>query len=154
MTTPNSSSGDITDCKIITTRVFSYPRDLMFKAWADPAHLKNWWGPKGFTNTFQTFDLRPGGMWTFIMHGPDGTDYDNKVIFEEITEPSRIVMRHLDPNHEFQVTATFEESGTSQTRLTFRMFFDDAAECQKVKSFVIEANEQNLDRLEAELTTM
>lgn len=149
--TPDDS---VIDCEIITSRVFGYPRELMFKAWTDPAHLKNWWGPKGFKNTFEMFDLRPGGMWTFTMHGPDGTDYANKVIFEEITEPSRIVMRHLDPQHEFQVTATLEEAGKGKTQLTFRMLFDDAGECQKVKTFVVEANEQNFDRLEAELAAM
>lgn len=154
MTPKKASTGAVADREIITTRVFAYPRELMFKAWTDPSHLKNWWGPKGFRNTFKTFDLRPGGAWEFIMHGPDGTDYDNKVIFEEITEPSRIVMRHLDPQHEFQVTATFEEMKASQTRLTFRMLFIDAAECQRIKAFVTEANEQNFDRLEAELATM
>ena len=73
-----SSAEALSDREIVTTRVFDAPRELVFKAWTDPDHLAKWWGPKGFTNTFQEFDMRPGGVWRFIMHGPDGVDYKNK----------------------------------------------------------------------------
>ena len=59
------------DCEIVSIRNFTYSREQVFNAWTDPNRLKNWWGPKGFTNTFHEFDLRPGGKWSFIMHGPD-----------------------------------------------------------------------------------
>ncbi len=137
------------DREIVTTRVLAWPREHVFRAWTEPEHLARWWGPKGFTNTFQEFDPRPGGRWQFVMHGPNGADYPNQSVFVEIVKPERIVFDHLS-GPAFQVTATFaEEAG--KTRLTFRMLFETAAECDKVKGFAVGANEENLDRLEAEL---
>lgn len=135
------------DNELVTARILNAPRELVFKAWTMPEHLAQWWGPKGFTNTFQEFDLRPGGTWQFIMHGPNGTDYQNKSVFVEIVKPERIVIQHVS-GPRFQVTATFEDVN-GKTRLTFRQLFETAAEFDKVKSFAPEANEQNLDRLEA-----
>ena len=65
---------------IIGTRVFDAPRELVFSAFTDPKHLAEWWGPNGFTTTTHAFDLRPGGKWRFVMHGPDGRDYQNLII--------------------------------------------------------------------------
>ena len=78
---------------IIGMREFDAPRDLVFAAWTDPKHLAQWWGPNGFTTTTMSFDLRSGGIWRFVMHGPDGRDYQNRITFEEIVppEPSSIV---------------------------------------------------------------
>ena len=67
---------------IVTTRLVDAPRDLVFEAWSDVEHLKHWWGPNGFTTTTSEFDFRPGGVWRFVMHGPDGTDYPNLIVFE------------------------------------------------------------------------
>ena len=140
------------DREIITTRVLAWPRERVFRAWTEPEHLARWWGPKGFTNTFPEFDPRPGGRWQFVMHGPNGADYPNHSVFVEIVKPERIVFDHLS-GPAFQVTATFaEEAG--KTRLTFRMLFETAVECDKVKGFAVGANEENLDRLEAELARM
>ena len=140
------------DREIISTRVLAWPRERVFRAWTDPQHLARWWGPKGFTNTFQEFDPRPGGRWQFVMHGPNGADYPNQSVFVEIVTPERIVFDHLS-GPAFQVTATFAEEA-DKTRLTFRMRFDTAAECDKVKGFAVGANEENFDRLEAELARM
>lgn len=140
------------DHEIVSTRVFNAPRELVFKAWTDPNHLAQWWGPKGFKNTFHEFNLKPGGDWRFVMHGPDGVDYPNHSVFIEIVSPERIVFDHLS-DHKFRVTATFTEQA-SKTQVTFRMHFESATECAKVKKFVIEANEQNLDRLESQLIKM
>ncbi len=138
--------------EIVTTRVIDFPRELIFKAWTDPNHLANWWGPSGFTNTFEEFDLKPGGHWRFVMHGPDGTDYPNHSVFVEIKSPERIVFDHISgPN--FQVSAIFEKQN-DKTKLTFRMFFESVEECDQVKKYAVDANEQNLDRLEAELAKM
>src|SRR3974377_1424041 len=79
---------------IVGTRVFHAPRDLVFSAWTDPKHLAQWGGPNGFTTTTYSFDMRPGGVWRFVMHGPDGRDYQNRITFEEIVRPERIVYRH------------------------------------------------------------
>src|SRR2546427_2533008 len=135
--------------EIVSTRVVGAARELVFKALTDPDHLVHWWGPKGFTNTFQDFDMRPGGIWRFVMHGPDGVDYKNKSVFVEVVKPERIVFQHVS-GPQFQVTATFAEQA-GKTRLTFQMLFEIAAECDKVKVYAVEANNQNLDRLEAEL---
>lgn len=141
------------DREIVSTRVFNAPRKLVWKAWTDPKHLAQWWGPKGFTNTFHEFDLRSGGVWRFVMHSPDGTDYPNRSVFVEIVKPERIVFDHLKPMHKFQVIATFAEQA-GKTKLPFRMVFKSAAECDKVKVYAVEANEQNFDRLEAQLAKM
>nr|WP_277814247.1 SRPBCC family protein [Bacillus wiedmannii] len=129
------------------------PREIMFKAFSDPNHLGKWWGPNGFTNTFHEFDMRPNGIWRFIMHGPNGVDYENKSIFSEIIEPEKIVIHHLGPIHEFLLTITFVEK-EGKTELIWQMLHKSVKECEKVRSFCYEANEQNFDRLEAELTKM
>src|SRR5262245_39921619 len=83
------------DREIVSARTFALPRDVGFAAWTGPARLARCWGPKGFTNTFEKFDLWPGGVWRFVMHGPDGTDYRNESVFVEIVPPERIVFDHV-----------------------------------------------------------
>jgi uncharacterized protein YndB with AHSA1/START domain len=136
------------DREIINQRVFNVPREVLFNAWADPALLAQWWGPKGFTNTFHEFDFKPEGTWKYTMHGPNGADFLNTSVFKEIVKPERIVFLHLLPVHEFLLTATFEDVG-GKTKLTFRQLFNTVEECQGIKKFILEANEQNLDRLES-----
>jgi uncharacterized protein YndB with AHSA1/START domain len=140
------------DREIVSTRLIDSPRELIWRAWTEPDQLTHWWGPKGFTSTFQEFDPQPGGAWRFVLHGPDGKDYKNEIVYRELVKPERIVFEHLSAPR-FQVTATFAEAG-SQTRITFRMLFKTAAECDKVKTYAVEANEQNFDRLEAQLAKM
>ncbi|MDB5085385.1 MAG: activator of Hsp90 ATPase 1 family protein [Bacilli bacterium] len=151
----NPSNGITTkvgENELVTTRIFDAPRELVFEVWTKPEHLAQWWGPKGFTNTFQEFDFRPGGTWQFIMHGPDGVDYDNKSIFVEIVQPERIVFQNLS-GPKFQVTATFEDFN-GKTRLNFHMLFDTAAEFDNVKTYAVEGNQQTFERLEAYVTKM
>jgi uncharacterized glyoxalase superfamily protein PhnB/uncharacterized protein YndB with AHSA1/START domain len=139
----------IVNRQIVSSRVIQAPRELVFSAFTDPAVLAQWWGPKGFTNTFETFDLRPGGQWKFIMHGPNGKEYPNLSEFVEIMEPERIVFNHIvDPL--FQMTIGFEEVENG-TCFSFQMLFETEEEYEKVKAYVPQANEQNFDRLEAVL---
>ncbi len=141
------------DCEIRSTRIVNYSRELVYTAWTDPDHLKNWWGPAGFTNTFNEFDLRIGGKWSFIMHGPDKGNYPNEVEFIEIDKPALIAWkRHSKPI--FQVVAAFEEVAADKTKIIFRMLFTSADECNKVKKFAVDKNEENFDRLEVELAKM
>ena len=141
------------DCEIVSSRVVRAPVELVFKAWTDPDHLKNWWGPAGFTNTFHEYDLRPGGMWRFVMHGPDKGNYVNECEFVKIEKPYLVAWkRHSKPL--FKVAATFEEVVEGQTKVLFRMVFDTTEECDKLKKFVIDKNEGNFDKLEVELTKM
>ena len=138
--------------ELVSTRAVAATRERVFQAFADPAHLVRWWGPKGFTNTFHEFDLRSGGAWRFIMHGPDGASYQNESVFVEVVHPERIVLQHLS-RPQFQLTIALAEH-ESKTRITWRMLFESASECDRIKRFAVEANEQNLDRLEAELARM
>lgn len=108
---------------IIGSRVFDAPRALVFSAFTDPKRLAHWWGPNGFTTTTHSFDFRPGGIWRFVMHGPDGRDYQNRITYEEIAPPERIVYRHdggedVEPV-QFSQTLTFQDLGGGRTRLTW-----------------------------------
>jgi uncharacterized protein YndB with AHSA1/START domain len=141
------------ECEIVTTRTFNAPRQLVYKAWTDPAHLKVWWGPKGFTNTFNIFDLRVGGRWSFVMHGPAKGNYVNEVTFTAIREPELLVWdRQSKPI--FQVEVNFEEVSEKVTRVTFKQKFATPEECEKLRKFVPEKNEENMDRLEEQLKRM
>ena len=120
---------------IVGTREFAAPRALVFSAWTDPKHLAQWWGPFGFTTTTFSFDFRPGDVWRFVMHGPDDRDYQNRVTFEEIVSPQRIVYRHgggddVEPV-QFRQTVIFEDVG-GHTRITWRGEFQSAAERDRV----------------------
>jgi uncharacterized protein YndB with AHSA1/START domain len=134
------------DIGIVSTRIFAVPRDLLFEMFSNPDHLVHWWGPNGFTNSFHEFDLRPGGAWRFVMHGPDGTEYQMAKDFLEVVKPERIVLLHLQEGHNFQMTMTFEDT-PGGSRLTWRMLFEDPEENTRLRGVISEANEQNFDRL-------
>ena len=140
--------------EILATRTFDAPRDLVFKMWTDPKHIAQWWGPKGFTTTIYEMDVKPGGVWRFVMHGPDGVDYQNKVVYLEIVKPERIVYSHVS-GPQFQMTVTFAEDG-DKTRLTARMLFESPSQRDKVaKEFgAIEGLKQTLECLEQHLATI
>lgn len=141
------------DCEIVSSRIVNAPRDLVYAAWTDPEHLKNWWGPTGFTNTFKEYDLRPGGMWIFIMHGPEKGNYPNECEFIKIDKPNLIAWQRISKPI-FQVVATFEDVSAGKTKIVFKMLFNSAAECNKIKKFAVVKNEENFDRLESELIKM
>jgi len=151
-----SSTTRITDREILLTRVFDAPRELVFNAWIDPNHIAQWFGPDGFTTTILGMDVRPGGVWRFIMHGPDGVDYPNKIVYVEIVKPERLVYNHfaedVDEPGQFHVTMTFAEQA-GRTVLSMQMLFETAAERDRVvKEYgAIEGGEQTLDRLAAYL---
>ncbi|MDQ0859854.1 SRPBCC domain-containing protein [Bacillus sp. V2I10] len=91
----NKIATQVSEREIVITRVFDAPRDLVFDAWTKEEHLSKWWGPRGFTTTFQKFDMKPGGTWQFIMHGPDGFDYPNTNVFVEVVKPERSFLPHI-----------------------------------------------------------
>ena len=144
-----NAKSEMTDREMIASRLVSAPRALVWRLWTDPHHVAQWWGPNGFTNTIHEMDFRPGGRWSLIMHGPDGTDYPNEWIFAEIVEPERIVMDHAShPKFRFSVTFT-EEKG--KTLVSVRMVFDDPKILSDVvqKHGAFEGLKQNLERMEA-----
>ncbi|MCC4118705.1 SRPBCC family protein [Aromatoleum toluclasticum] len=146
---PASGIDSAADRAFVHARLIDAPRERVFRAFSDPAHLARWWGPKGFSNTFQAFDFRPGGRWQFIMHGPDGRNYPNESVFVEVVAPERIVVEHV-VGHHFELTITLTAQG-ERTLVGWRQVFDTAAERQRIADFVTEANEQNLDRLATEV---
>lgn len=138
---------------LVTTRQLPRSQEQIWVAICDPAALAAWWGPNGFTNTFHEFDFRPGGVWKFTMHGPDGAAYAMDHRFVEIVAPERIVIRHLQSGHDFTLTITLAGQG-GRTALGWRLAFDDPAEAERVRAIVVPANEQNIDRLAAHLSGM
>lgn len=141
------------DHEIVASRIVNAPIELAYTAWTNPNHLKKWWGPNGFTNTFHEFDFRVGGKWIFTMHGPEKGNYENKCEFTQIEKQRLIVWkRHSKPL--FQVMVTFEEVSANETKIVFHQIFDTAAECNKIKPHVVDKNEENFDRLEKELAKM
>lgn len=141
------------DSEIVSSRIFNFSREFVFRAWSEAEHLKNWWGPAGFTNTFNEFDFRVGGKWSFIMHGPDKGDYPNECEFIKLERPEIIAWKRYSKPY-FQVLAIFEEVSDDQTKVVFKMLFNTADECRKIKAFAADKNEENFDRLEDELMKM
>lgn len=121
----------------------------MFQAIADPLRLARWWGPEGFTNSFQTFEFREGGAWLFTMHGPDGTDYPNQSEFLEILPNARVRIRHVNLPH-FELTITLKPFPAG-TLLTWVGVFENREFAEQARAFLETANEQNLDRLAREV---
>jgi uncharacterized protein YndB with AHSA1/START domain len=154
MAAKDGAAAEAGEREIVITRVFDAPRELVFQMWTDPEHVAKWWGPKGFTSTIYEMDVKEGGVWRFVMHGPDGTDYKNLVIYDEIVKPERLVYSHVS-GPRFQMTVTFAERG-GKTELTARMIFESAAERARViKEFgALEGLSQTIGRLAEYLTEM
>jgi uncharacterized protein YndB with AHSA1/START domain len=150
---PNS---DTTDREITVSRVFDAPRELVWQAMTNPQHVVKWWGPHGFTMTIEVMNVKPGGIWKHVMHGPDGTDYPNKSIFTDVVEPERIVYTHAGgkkgaPGANFVATWTFDVVEPGKTRLTMRSVFmstEDRDTIVKVYG-AIEGGKQTMERLAA-----
>jgi uncharacterized protein YndB with AHSA1/START domain len=134
------------DRDIVSARTFDFPRERVFEAFVDPSRLARWWGPAGFTNSFHEFDPRPGGRWRFTMHGPGGLEVPNESVFVEVSRPERIVLRHVSAEHPYELSMTFAEVG-ARTRVTWRMRHETAADCERVRPYVVAGNEENFDRL-------
>jgi uncharacterized protein YndB with AHSA1/START domain len=154
----SNSTEETADRVIIITRLFDAPPELLFKAWTDPRHMPRWWGPTGFTTTIHEADLRPGGVWRFTMHGPDGVNYPNRMVFEESIKPERLVYSQGGKEGapaDFHVTVTFIPEGT-KTRLTMRSVFPTLAARDFVvkKYHAVEGGNQTLDRLTEHVKTM
>ncbi len=136
--------------EIMSSRDLPFPREAVFAAIADPTRLAQWWGPAGFTNTFDQFDFRPGGDWKFVMHGPNGVDYPNHSVFSVITPPERVEFEHVSAP-KFRMTMTLAELPKQRTRLVWRMKFATAELRDQIFKIAGSANEENFDRLTKEL---
>jgi uncharacterized protein YndB with AHSA1/START domain len=142
------------DRELRITRLLDAPIGLVWEAWTNPEHIANWWGPDGFTTTISKMDLRPGGEWDLVMHGPDGTDYINKSIFREVVPQKKIVYEHVT-GPKFVATIVFEQRG-DQTCATWHMLFETVEEfIRTVKTFKADQGlKQNVEKLSIYLTGM
>ena len=132
-----------------TERLISATPHAIFAAFENPEKLAKWWGPKGFTNTFEVFEFKVGGRWVFVMHGPTGTNYPNECVFREIQPDDKIVIDHV-VNPLFTLTVKLTPRG-AQTHLTWDQEFESSQVAEQLRPICDPANEQNLDRLQAVL---
>ena len=143
------------DREMVFTRTVDAPRDLVWKAWTEPKIVAIWWGPQGFTNTIHEMDVKPGGIWRLTMHGPDGTDYPNRIEYIEVVKPSRMVYHHGDDANPqmFHVTTDFiEENG--RTKIVKRMLFRTTEECEATKGFAVVGYDSSMSRFDELLAKM
>ncbi len=127
--------------EIVLTRIFDAPRDLVWKAWTDPSHVAEWWGPRGFETRVTELDLRPGGRWRYVMVGPDGAEYPVTGMFREVVPKERFVTSDefdegfappggMDLPRGIVLTCLFEDSGP-KTKLTLRILHASAEDRRK-----------------------
>jgi len=135
------------------SRLLNAPPALVWEVWTQPEHLTKWWGPIGFSTTTHEINVKPGGVWRFKMHGPDGRDYPNKIVFIEVVKPELLIYKHTGEEEtediRFHVTVNFEKQG-NKTKLTMRSLFETPEELERVvKEFgAKEGMKQTVDRLE------
>ncbi len=133
-----------------TSREIAAPPSSVFAAFEDSARLQIWWGPAGFTNTFKTCEFKSGGKWSFVMHGPNGRDYPNESVFRDIEPSKRIVIQHVSKPR-YLLTVTLDPTDNGGTFVRWDQEFENAKVASGIKHIVVPANEQNLDRLSAEV---
>lgn len=133
------------DRTLRTSRTLPFSAKEIYRAFASADLLASWWGPEGFSNTFEIFDFTAGGRWKFVMHGPGGENYLNESFFEELVPDSKIVIHHdCSPNFKLTVELT---PGSEGAFLTWEQVFEDAETAQAVKQRAGSVNEQNIDKL-------
>ncbi len=150
------SAADPAERTIVVSRLIDAPRELVFEAFTQVDHLARWWGPDGFTTTTRAFEFRAGGVWEFVMHGPDGVDYPEWISWTEITPPERITLLHGEHEGDpkaFESVFEFASEG-AKTRIELRTVFrtkeqrDEAAD----KFRAVEGGQQTLGNLAAYVT--
>lgn len=139
--------------EIISSRVLKYSLENVYYAFENPDLLKKWWGPKGFTNTFHEFELRPEGTWKLTMHGPEKGNYENESVFIEVEKNKRVAWKRVSQPL-FNMVIEFEKIDINSSKITFQMIFNSVEECDKIRRFAIPSNEENFDRLEKILLSL
>jgi uncharacterized protein YndB with AHSA1/START domain len=132
-----------------TSREIEAAPEHVFAAFSNPERLARWWGPAGFTNTFTVCEFTEGGQWSYVMHGPDRGNYRNESVFAEIDAPRRVVIEHLSAP-KYRLTVNLDDSATG-TIVSWTQEFESADMARRVAHVVVPANEENLDRLAAEV---
>ncbi|MGZ3691904.1 MAG: SRPBCC domain-containing protein [Pseudobdellovibrio sp.] len=132
MATKNKSN------EIKITRIYDAPVKAVWDAWTDPEQVGQWWGPRGFTLTTKSKDVRTGGSWIYTMHGPDGVDWPNHTVFLEVDKYKRLVYDHGANEHQgplFRVTVLFSEAN-GKTKMDMTMALPTVEEAEKTKKFI------------------
>src|SRR6201989_3291489 len=146
------------DREIVISRVIDAPRELVFEAFTEVRHLAQWWGPGGFSSTTRSFEFRAGGAWDFVMHGPDGTDYQEWITWTEIVPPERIALVHGESRGDrnaFESVLTFAPEGAA-TRIEMHTVFPTKELRDEVveKYHAIEGGQETLNNLAAYVTEL
>ena len=146
---------DTTDREISDVRIVNASRELLWKIWTEPEHIIQWWGPEGFSNTTEKMEVRSGGEWNHVMHGPDGRDYINRIVYVDVVKPERLVYDHVSTPHH-RTTVLFEDLGAGKTKLSFHMVFDTTEEKRHVaeKLKAESGLRETLGRMEEYLTRL
>lgn len=132
-----------------TSREIAAPVAEVFAAFSNSERLARWWGPAGFTNTFHLCEFKTGGRWVYTMHSPNGGSPENESVFELIDPPGKVVIRHISqPLYRLTIDLLPTDAGTI---VSWSQVFDDAEVASRISKIVVPANEQNLDRLTAEV---
>jgi uncharacterized protein YndB with AHSA1/START domain len=142
--------------EIVIARIVDAPREVVFRAFTEPEHVVHWWGPFGFTNTIHEMAVRPGGVWRFTMHGPDGTDYPNEIHYREVVASERLAFKHgsgIPDEPTFDVEITFREE-SSGTRVILRQTHQTADRAAEIRKYAVDGGNQTLTRLQGYLGTM
>lgn len=135
--------------KFEASREIPFAVEQVFAAFRAPERLARWWGPAGFTNTFQVCEFKSGGKWSFVMHGPNGANYPNESVFVEIDAPKRVVVDHIaEPKYRLTIQLAPSAKGTL---VTWTQVFESAELGRRLEPIVVPANKQNLDRWAAEV---
>ncbi|HEV7281856.1 MAG TPA: SRPBCC domain-containing protein [Pirellulaceae bacterium] len=143
---------DTSDREIVLTRVLNAPRELVYDAFFDRENISRWWGPNGFSTTTKTMDVRVGGVWEYVMHGPDGTDYPNRMAYTRLDRPSGFAYDHgtgAEQPRLFVAEGRLVDLGGGRTELTLRMVWDTREErdFMELEYGAREGGEQMLERL-------
>lgn len=145
----------MSDNQLTVQRTFDSSRERVWEALTDSAQIDQWWGPDGFTTTTDEMEVRPGGVWRFVMAGPDGEEYPNRIVYDEIEDPERLAYTHGSPDdpEQFWVTVTLDERAEEETELTMVMCFPSAADLDEAVEFgADEGAKQTLEQLADHLT--
>ena len=130
-----TQKNDPSDQELRLSRVLDAPVELVWEVWTQPDHIVQWWGPDGFTITIDLMEMRPGGEWHLVMHGPDGTDFVSRAVFKEVVPLKRIVYEHLMTGQKFTATIEFEARG-QKTLMNWHALFETAEQfIEMVKTF-------------------
>ena len=152
-----SHKTEVLEREVVSTRVFAAPRSLVWKALTDPEHLPRWWGPSGFTCVDNVLDIRKGGSWRFVMVGPDGTRWDNEIVYVDIVPEERLVYTIGDGKGgpKFDASMTLTDLGDGHTQLVMHSIFPTKEALEAVKKFgAVEKGQETLAKLGEHLRGM